>query len=53
MRNRQEIWRKWDELEKRGNCVESLKKILESVNDARIKCGDREVEEILRYVLGE
>ena len=53
MKSREKIWVKWDELEDRRDCAESLKKILESVNDARIKCGDEEVEKILRYILEE
>ena len=53
MRDRQKIWNKWDELDKKSRCVECLKKLLELVNDARVKCGDEEVEKILRYILGE
>ena len=53
MKSREKIWVKWDELDKKGRCVECLKKLLELVNDARIKCGDEEVEKILRYILEE
>ena len=54
MRSREEIWKKWRELEQEENdCVNYYQEILAIVNYAREECGDEEVEKILRYILEE
>ena len=56
MRSKKEIWKKWRELEEaseENECVNYYQVILATVNYARESCSEEEIENILRWILGE
>ena len=56
MRNKKEIWKRWRELEEdseENEYVNYFQEILAIVNYARESCDEGEIEDLLRWILGD